>query len=121
MWPTRALSLSFASDVDPHKTRACPAPRRPERWLAAVSWEQPPELKGESSLVLPAWTNRQPDWRAEVQPTLRLQGEFKLEHGGAYRGRRRSPPPNRTSRIPTWSGACRTWRSRGPKAARCGA
>ena len=38
------------------------------------------------SLVLPAWTNRQPDWRAEVQPTLQLQGEFKIEHGGAYRG-----------------------------------
>ena len=83
---TRALNLSLASDVDPHKV----APALTEgarRWLAPFAWEQPPELKGEVSLVLPAWTNRQPDWRAEVQPTLRLQGEFKLEHGGAYRGR----------------------------------
>ncbi len=82
---TRTLSLSLASDVDPHKL----APALTEgarRWLAAYAWEQPPELKGEVSLVLPAWTNRQPDWRAEVQPTLRLQGEFKVQHGGTYRG-----------------------------------
>jgi len=82
---TRALDLSLASNVDPHKI----APLLTEgarRWLAPFAWEQPPELKGEVSLVLPAWTNRQPDWHAEVQPTLRLQGQFKLEHGGAYRG-----------------------------------
>ena len=81
----RALNLTFASDVDPHSV----APALTEdarRWLAAFAWEQPPELKGEVSLVLPAWTNRQPDWRAEVQPTLTAQGEFKLQHGGAYRG-----------------------------------
>jgi hypothetical protein len=82
---TRALDLSLASDVDPHKTE--PALTEVARsWLAAFAWEQPPEVKGEVSLVLPAWTNREPDWRAEVQPTLRLQGEFKVQLGGAYRG-----------------------------------
>ena len=82
---TRALGLSLNSNVDPHRL----APVLPEgarSWLAPFVWDQPPELTAEASLVLPAWTNRQPDWRAEVQPTLRLQGEFKLEHGGAYRG-----------------------------------
>jgi len=82
---TRALRLNFASDVDPHQI----APLLTEgarRWLAPYAWEKPPQLKGEVSLVLPAWTNRQPDWRAEVQPTLQLQGEFKIEHGGAYQG-----------------------------------
>ncbi len=82
---TRALKLSLDSNVDPHKL----APLFSEearRWLAPYSWDQPPELKGELSLVLPAWTNREPDWRAEVQPTLRLEGEFKFEQGGAYRG-----------------------------------
>ena len=82
---TRALDLGLASDIDPHKLSPLLA-EGARRWLAACSWQQPPELKGEVSLVLPAWTNRQPDWRAEVQPTLRLQGEFKLGHGGAYRG-----------------------------------
>jgi len=38
------------------------------------------------AVVLPAWTNRQPDWQAEVQPTLCLQGGFKVLDGVAYRG-----------------------------------
>jgi hypothetical protein len=37
-------------------------------------------VKGEGALTLPAWTNRQPDWRAEVQPTVRCKGEFQIEN-----------------------------------------
>ena len=81
---TRALRLSFTSKVDPHALK--PALSEDLRKaLDAASWPQPPELKGDVTLVLPAWTNREPNWRAEVQPTLRLQGEVKLERGGAYR------------------------------------
>ena len=82
---TRNLTLTLSSDVDPQKV----APALTEdarRWLAAFAWGRPPDLSGTVSLVLPAWTNRQPDWRTEVQPTLRLQGEFKLQQGGTYRG-----------------------------------
>ena len=82
---TRALSLSFASDVDPHALEPA-LPKEAHNALADITWPQPPELKGNLMLVLPAWTNREPDWRAEVQPTLQLQGEFKLRQGGAYRG-----------------------------------
>jgi len=82
---TRALRLSLTSDVDPHQI-APALTAGAQRWLAPYAWAQPPELKGDVSLVLPAWTNRQPDWRAEVQPTLQLQGEFKLEQGGTFRG-----------------------------------
>jgi hypothetical protein len=81
---TRALTLSFASDVDPHSVEPA-LPEETQKALAAVSWPQPPEVKGNLRLVLPVWTNREPDWRAEVQPTLRLEGEVKFEHGGAYR------------------------------------
>jgi hypothetical protein len=82
---TRALDLSLTSDVDPHKVEPA-LTEGAQRWLAALAWEQPPEVKGEVSLVLPAWTNREPDWRAEVQPTIHLRGEFKVQHGGTYRG-----------------------------------
>lgn len=82
---TRALQVSLVSDVDPHKFSPL-LTEGARRWLAPYSWEKPPELKGDASLVLPAWTNRQPDWRAEVQPTLRLQAEFKLPRGAACRG-----------------------------------
>ena len=74
---TRAFNLSLASDVDPHDV-APALTEGAQRWLAACAWEQPPEFNGEVSLVLPAWTNRQPDWRGEVQPTIQLQGEFKI-------------------------------------------
>jgi hypothetical protein len=82
---TRALHLSLTSDVDPHKLSPL-LPEGAQRLLESSIWEKPPELKAEAALVLPAWTNRQPDWRAEVQPTLQLQAECKLENGGAYRG-----------------------------------
>jgi AsmA-like C-terminal region len=82
---TRALSLGVNSGVDPHSV----APLLSENarhWLAAVSWEQPPQFNAEASLVLPPWTNRPPTWLADLLPTLRLQGDFKLERGGSYKG-----------------------------------
>jgi hypothetical protein len=82
---TRALKLNFSSNLDPPRVAPLVA-EGAERWLAPFTWEQPPELHGEISLVLPAWTNRPPDWRAEMQPTVRLQGEFTIGHGGTYRG-----------------------------------
>ncbi len=81
---TRALKLLLASDADPHKIAPL-LTAGAQRWLADYSWDKPPELKAEVALVLPAWTNGPADWRTEVQPTIDLQGEFKLEHGGAYR------------------------------------
>jgi hypothetical protein len=81
---TRALNVSLASDVDPNKVSPL-LTEGARQWLAQYSWNQPPELTADASLVLPAWTNRQPDWRGEVQPTLRLQGQFKFARGGAFR------------------------------------
>lgn len=82
---TRALEARVESSVDPQQL----APVLPEgarRWLAQFAWKQPPRLSAQAALVLPAWTNRAPDWPGEVQPTIRLAGEFKAPSGGAYRG-----------------------------------
>ena len=81
---TRALDFSFTSDVDPHKLASLLS-EEAQHLLEPALWPEPPKLEGSLSLVLPAWTNRQPDWRAEVLPTLRLDGEVKLERGGTYR------------------------------------
>jgi hypothetical protein len=81
---TRALRASVTSNVDPHQI----APLLTEgaqQWLAQYSWEKVPQVAAEASLVLPAWTNRHPDWRAEVRPSLSFAGEFNAEHGGAWR------------------------------------
>ena len=80
---TRKLTGKVASDVDPHKIEPLLTPGA-QRWLRQFSWSKAPEVAADIALTLPAWTNRQPNWRAEVQPTLRLAGQFKIEHGGAY-------------------------------------
>jgi hypothetical protein len=81
---TRKLRLGFSSNLDPHTLGPRLIPGS-ERILAPFSWEQPPQLNGEISLVLPPWTNRPPDWRAEMKRSMVVQGEFNLERGGAYR------------------------------------
>ncbi len=53
--------------------------------LADFTWTQPPSLQASGSLILPAWTNRPPDWRDEVQPTIQLNGELAITNG-VFRG-----------------------------------
>jgi hypothetical protein len=82
---SRALKASVVSDFDPHKAEHV-LTEGGRRWLQQYSWTRPPMLAGDMSLVLPAWTNRHPNWRTEVQPTLALDGDFNLTQGGAFRG-----------------------------------
>ena len=72
---TRELAFTNSSRFDIHAIAALLTEKTRER-LAEFSWTQPPSLQAGGSLVLPAWTNRQPDWRAEVQPTIQLNGEL---------------------------------------------
>jgi hypothetical protein len=53
--------------------------------LADFTWTQPPSLQASGSLILPAETNRPPDWRDEVQPTIRLNGELAITNS-VFRG-----------------------------------
>jgi hypothetical protein len=52
--------------------------------LADFVWTEPPSLQASGSLVLPAWTNREPDWRAIVQPTIEVHGELAVENAAIY-------------------------------------
>ncbi|HWD20369.1 MAG TPA: hypothetical protein VHB20_13930 [Verrucomicrobiae bacterium] len=56
-----------------------------QRWFAQFAWDQPPEVSAHVQLAVPSWTNRPPDWKAALRPTLRLTGEF-TGRGGAFRG-----------------------------------
>lgn len=82
---TRAAAANLKTDFDPHKVEPL-LTEGARRWLSQFTWQQPPRASGALSLILPAWTNSQPDWREEVRPTLRLQGEFDVEESGTYRG-----------------------------------
>ena len=74
---TRGLAFTNSSSFDPRAIAALLTEKTRAR-LAEFSWTQPPSLQAEGSLILPAWTNREPDWLGEVQPTLRLNGEAAL-------------------------------------------
>ena len=82
---TRELHARITSDVDPHRFLPLLS-EAAQRRLSELTWDSPPRVKVDAALVLPAWTNSQPDWRAQVQPSLRLDGEFQLPRGAAYRG-----------------------------------
>lgn len=59
---------------------------RSRAWLTKFSWgAQPPLVTGSGAVILPSWTNREPDWREEVLPTLRLAAEITATNG-AYLG-----------------------------------
>ena len=82
---TRALDAAVTSDVDPRQL-ASVLPESATQWVAQVAWNQPPRLSANVELVLPAWTNREPDWRAAIPPTIRLEGQLQAPEGGACKG-----------------------------------
>ena len=77
---TREFVFTNASCFDVHAIAALLTEKTRER-LADFSWIQPPSLQARGSLILPAWTNREPDWRGEVQPTIQLNGELAITNG----------------------------------------
>jgi hypothetical protein len=54
-------------------------------WMDHFTWQLPPALNLAGHLTLPVWTNRQPDWRGEVQPGIVLRGSVGLTNS-SYRG-----------------------------------
>ncbi|MGD0745423.1 MAG: hypothetical protein ABSA45_09735, partial [Verrucomicrobiota bacterium] len=79
----REFTFTNSSCLDVHAIAALLTEKTRER-LAELSWTQPPRLRAGGSLILPAWTGRQWDWRGEVQPTIRLDGELGFTNGMAF-------------------------------------
>jgi hypothetical protein len=82
---SRALTTCLTIDLDPKKLETF-LPAEAQQALGQVTWARPPHLTAEAFLVLPAWTDPQPDWQGEVLPTLQLRGELRAPRGGAFRG-----------------------------------
>ena len=80
---TREFTFTNASCFDVHAVAALLTEKTRAR-LAEFSWMQPPRLRAGGSLILPPWTNRQPDWHDDVQPTVRLIGELAFTNGTAF-------------------------------------
>ncbi|MBM3822832.1 MAG: hypothetical protein FJ404_08110 [Verrucomicrobia bacterium] len=80
----RRLTARAQSSFDLHQI----APLLTEnsrRWIGQFSWQVPPFVQGEMSVVLPAWTNARPEWKTEVLPTLSVQARAAGTNA-AFRG-----------------------------------
>jgi AsmA-like C-terminal region len=77
---TREFSFTNASSFDINAISGF-LTEKTRLWLAQFSWRRPPLLEASGSMILPAWTNREPDWRHDVQPTERLKGAFAITNG----------------------------------------
>ncbi len=74
---TRAARLQGSSNFDVLKISPLLTPFGQE-WLSQFSWEKPPQVAGELSVILPVWTNATPNWHEEVLPSLVLQGKASV-------------------------------------------
>lgn len=79
---TRRLSVQATSSAHPSGVIPVLTPAG-QRWLGQFSWptNQAPRIAAQLGLVLPPWTNRNPDWRGTVLPTVTIAGSAT---GGAF-------------------------------------
>ncbi|HZL43855.1 MAG TPA: AsmA-like C-terminal region-containing protein [Verrucomicrobiae bacterium] len=76
--PSRMLAFTGSSDFDVQKLSPL-LTEKSRHWLSQYTWEKPPVIQAMGSVVLPEWTNRHPDWRLDVKPSVQLHGHFRLE------------------------------------------
>ncbi len=77
---TRKLTFTNSSCFDVHAIASLLTEKTRAR-LAEISWAQLPLVRAGGALVLPEWAKRQPDWRGEVQQTVRLSGDLAVTNG----------------------------------------
>jgi hypothetical protein len=83
---TRVAEVKVATSFDLHRISPLLGPAA-EKWISQYGWpaERPVVLTAVASAVMPAWTNRAPNWNAELVPTLRLAGIARATNF-SYRG-----------------------------------
>jgi hypothetical protein len=70
---TRQLEFDTHAALDFHQFEPL-LTEKSRDWLGGFKWGQAPDVALRGWMVWPAWTNREPDWRSEVQPGLVLAG-----------------------------------------------
>ena len=83
---TRQVTASGTSRLDIHRLEPLLG-EAATHWLSAYGWspERPATAEARVSVILPAWTNRAPDWKLEVLPTMLLSGSARATNF-SYRG-----------------------------------
>jgi hypothetical protein len=78
---TRLAQVDASGDFDAHHLSPL-LTTNGRRWLSQFTWDQPPVTAAQIQAILPEWTERQPDWRNEVLPTMSMRGHFLSGAGG---------------------------------------
>jgi len=71
---TRLAKATGRVDFSLHRVFDLLTPKA-QRWLRQYQWSEAPVVTGTVQATLPEWSNPKPDWRAEVRPTLTLNGQ----------------------------------------------
>ena len=79
----RATRFQISTTLEPRDLAPLLGTNAPP-WLADFRFRAPPRLRAEGQVMLPSFTNRHPDWRGEVLPTLATAGQFEAD-GGSFR------------------------------------
>lgn len=80
----RLAQATVSTTFDLHGIDGLLIPRARENFQR-YQWRQPPRFTGQAQAVLPRWTDKKPDWRGEVKPTLRIDGGFTVD-AGSFKG-----------------------------------
>ncbi|MBL9138721.1 MAG: hypothetical protein JNK85_22820 [Verrucomicrobiales bacterium] len=78
---SRLAKVTTTTTFDLHGIDNLLVPRARENFQR-YQWRQPPRFDGRAEAILPRWTDKNPDWRGEVKPTLRIDGKFIVGAGG---------------------------------------
>lgn len=71
---TRLAKATNRTDFDFHKIIDLLTPKA-QRWIRQYEWEEAPVVEATVKATLPEWTNKKPDWRREVRPTMTIDGK----------------------------------------------
>jgi hypothetical protein len=77
---SRRVTADVKSDADPMRIKEILTPMA-QRWLGQFTWQKAPDVEGHCTFVMPPWTNRHPDWRVELLPSLQISGKFSGQNG----------------------------------------
>ncbi len=73
--PSREINFTNESQFDWHAITGL-LPEKARAQLTEISWLQPPTLRVDGTVRLPAWTNFAKSWRDNPTPTVSIRGEL---------------------------------------------
>ena len=72
---TRLVKATSNIDFDLYETIDLLSPKA-QRWIRQFRWDSAPVISSTIQATLPEWTDKNPDWRVQVRPSLLINGKI---------------------------------------------